>query len=482
MSVEATVTAAPFPDLPGLTDNENLSLRVMLKQIRDKAAFHRTVQAYYDLENSFRAANNGIIPGRYSQLGLILGWAQKGVDALSARCKFAGLTWSDGDLDSVGYREFEIANRFRAETDKATVSELIHAVSFAVATKGETGEPAGMLHYASGEDASGLWNNRLRRLDAFVWVHEWANNEPVSLTFYAPGKTVTAVKGTAWATEVSTHSFGMPVEPLSYQPRLKRWSGRSRINRAVRGLQRAAVRELVRLEGHMDLYSRPEFILLGADESVFADTGDAWTAGLGKVRGIPDDLDMAEADLPSLARADVKHFQAASPEPHLAALNMYAKMVARELALPDSSIAITDFANPTSGEAYDASQQELIAAAEGVTDSNTPGLERVARIALAMHNEETEVDPRWATIRANWQDPRYQSRAAQADAGSKIIGSVPELAGTSVGLELLGLSPDQAERAEAEMRRNRLSAAVGGLAAAARPREVEVVEGETGGE
>jgi hypothetical protein len=46
----------------------------------------------------------------------------------------------------------------------------------------------------------------------------------------------------------------------------------------------------------------------------------------------------------------------------------------------------------------------------------------------------------------------------------------------------LGLSPDQAERAEAEMRRNRLSAAVGGLAAAARPREVEVVEGEPGGE
>src|SRR5690606_36822267 len=114
MSVEATGTAAAFPDLPGLTDDENLSLRVMLKQIRDKAAFHRTVQAYYDLENSFRAANNGIIPGRYSQLGLILGWAQKGVDALSARCTIAGLTWSDGDLGSLGSREFEMANQFRA--------------------------------------------------------------------------------------------------------------------------------------------------------------------------------------------------------------------------------------------------------------------------------------------------------------------------------------------------------------------------------
>jgi hypothetical protein len=59
-------------------------------------------------------------------------------------------------------------------------------------------------------------------------------------------------------------------------------------------------------------------------------------------------------------------------------------MFAREASLPDTSVAITDIANPTSADSYDASQNELIAEAEGATDDWTPPLRRSIQRALAI--------------------------------------------------------------------------------------------------
>jgi hypothetical protein len=170
---------------------------------------------------------------------------------------------------------------------------------------------------------------------------------------------------------------------------------------------------------------------------------------LGRIKGIPDD---EEAETP---RADVKQFPASSPAPHLAALNAYAKLMAREASLPDTALAISEITNPTSAESYDASQYELIAEAEGATDDWSPGLRRVMMKALAIANGVTEIPDTWASIAPKWRDPRYISRAAMADAGMKQLVAMPWLAETDVGLELLGLTAQQRERAESERRRAR---------------------------
>jgi hypothetical protein len=248
--------------------------------------------------------------------------------------------------------------------------------------------------------------------------------------------------------------------------------GRSRLTRAARGHQDAAARELVRLEGHMDVYSFPEFWMLGADPSVFKDEAGnplpVWRQMLGRIKGIPDDQDMLDSDAPNLARADVKKFDASSPAPHLAAVNMYAKLCARELSLPDAALAITDFANPTSADAYDASQRELIDDAEVALTGFSAGLQRVVRIALAMQAGEETVPDAFRTIECEWRDPRYTSKAAQADAGSKAIAAVPWLAETETGLRLLGLTPQQVETALAERRRAQAGARLDSLIAAGR--------------
>src|SRR5690625_2543598 len=102
--------------------------------------------------------------------------------------------------------------------------------------------------------------------------------------------------------------------------------------------------------------------MLGADASIFKNADGspkaAWQVMLGRIKGIPDDPD---AEQP---RADVKQFPASSPEPHLKALNAFAKLMAREASLPDEDFALSDMANPTSADSYTASREGLIAEAE----------------------------------------------------------------------------------------------------------------------
>lgn len=219
----------------------------------------------------------------------------------------------------------------------------------------------------------------------------------------------------------------------------------------------------------MDVYSFPELLLLGADGAVFRDedgnTINSWMSMLGRIKGIPDDEDAANP------RAQAVQIPASSPEPHLAALNAHAKTCARALSLPDDALAMTDVSNPTSAEAYDASQYELIGDAQNAMDDWSIPVRRSFIRGLAIKNGLTEIPAEWNSISDKWRNPKFLTRAAEADAGAKQVASVPWLAETEVGLELLGLSDDQIRRALADKRRaearttlNTLRGLTGGLA------------------
>ncbi|MFF1531516.1 phage portal protein, partial [Cellulomonas sp. NPDC058312] len=96
---------------------------------------------------------------------------------------------------------------------------------------------------------------------------------------------------------------------------------------------------------------------------------------------------------------------------------------------------------------------DLIAEAEGATDDWAPALRRSMIRALAIANGEKSIPDKWRTVDTKWRSPVYLSRAAQADAGAKQLATVPWLAETEVGLELLGLDEQQIKRALADKRR-----------------------------
>lgn len=439
----------------GRGDDVDEALAPLVDRLEQVTPQNKIHDAYYEAKARLKRMHGGIVPEQYYRLGLVLGWSSKAVDSLGRRCNLERMVWADGDLGSLGYAEFAAQNRLHSEVDQAITDALIQGVAFGVASS--TDEAPGLLHFYSALDATGSWDAVTRSLTSLLVVRDRAEDGRITaLSLYLPGRTIAARKDGQWeVTGDSPHSFGVPAAPLVYRPRLRKPLGRTRLTAPVRGLQDAAARALVRLEGHMDVYAYPEFWMLGADPSAFRDANGElipeWLQRLGRIKGIPDDQDLL--DTPSLARADVKKFDAAAPTPHLAALNTYAKMFARETSLPDSSVAITDFSNPTSAESYDASQYELVAEAEGARDEFKPALDHLVPIALAMRNGLSEVPDEWRSIDSQWRDPRYVSRAAQADAGSKQIAALPWLAETEVGLELAGLSPQQIERAMAERRR-----------------------------
>src|SRR5699024_3578353 len=118
--------------LPDLDDDDNATLTRLLGVINKKGRFNRKVDAYYDAERNIRATLGGVIPPQYYNLGLVLGWSAKAVDALGRRCNLDGLEWPDGDLDDLGFRELWDGNRLGSEVDQGITSTLIHAVSFVV--------------------------------------------------------------------------------------------------------------------------------------------------------------------------------------------------------------------------------------------------------------------------------------------------------------------------------------------------------------
>jgi hypothetical protein len=442
--------------VPGLNDFESDVLNRNLERLRRRYQANFTRSCLYDGKNATEQ-RSGVVPPQYYNLGIALGWSAKAVDGLTRRTRLERMVWAGGDLGSLGYAEFARDNFLLSEVSQGLTDSALHGVSFLINTQGLDGEPTSLGHVKDALNCTGTWNTRTRRLDDALSVTEWDHTQvgkPAVFVLYLDGLTITAEKVDGdWTVERSTHPWGVPVEPLVYRPRPSRRYGQSRLTRPVMGLHMAAVRELIRLEGHMDIYSYPEFWLLGGDMSSFKNADGTqkavWQVMLGRIKGLQDNPEKPDA----LARPDVKQFPAASPEPHAKSLALLSRAFAREASLPDSAVALEGLSNPASADSYDASQYELIAEAEGaMSDWDTPISRFVAR-GLAIQNGMSEVPASWLSIQPDWLGAKYESRAQKADAGAKQLAAVPWLAETRVGLELLGLDEQQIDLALAERRR-----------------------------
>jgi Phage portal protein, SPP1 Gp6-like. len=455
--------------LPKLKADEQATLNRLVKQLKDRTDRNKLRQQLYDNKHTARRIGD-TIPGRYFNMGIVLGWTGKAVDALARRCTLDTFVWPEGDLNDLGARELWDENEFGSEINSAKVSSLIHGPAFLVNTVGVEDEPDSLIHVRDAVNATGEWNARRRRLDNLLSVTDRNDQgEITGLALYLDNLTIVATKDGKWTVEKQEHVYGVPAEPMVYKPRVGRPFGSSRITRPIMGLQAQAVQALIRLEGHMDVFSFPDFWLLGAKaEDVAGEDGAnvaAMAAQLGRIRGIPDlPADDPNARDNNLDRAEIQQFPASVPTPNLAALNAFAKLFAREASLPDSAVAITDLSNPTSGESYDASQYELISESEGAVADWSPRVKRAFLRGLAIKNGESEIPDEWLSIEPRWRDPRYTSKASKADAGLKQIQAVPWLAESEVGLELLGLDEQQIRRALADKRRMGGSAALTAVA------------------
>lgn len=442
--------------LPELNDDVVDKINGLYKQLIERTQRNLLRASFYDGKYAISEIGK-IIPPDYLRTATVLGWSAKAVDTLARRCNLDAFVWPDGDIDSIGGADLWEDNSFASKSNSGMVSSLIHGPAFLINDEGGSGEPDSLIHVKSALNATGTWNVRANRMDDLLSVTSRDDEgNPTGIALYEDGVTVTADRDDDgdWHCEVWSHYFGTPVEALRYRPREDRPLGSSRISRPVMSLQKRALKSIIRMDGHSDVYSWPQLILLGADAKNFKNTDGsfkpAWQIALARVFALPDDKDEPDA---ARARADVKQFPAASPEPHIKDIELIAKMFSGETSIPVESLGFSNRANPTSADSYVASREDLIAEAEGATDDWAPAFRRAFIRGLAIRNRLKEVPAEWKTIDAKFRPPVYLSRAAQADAGAKQLGAGPEwLRDTTVGLELLGLDAQQIKRALAEKR------------------------------
>ena len=473
--------------IPDLNDDVVDTINRLYQQLVERTPRNMLRASFYDGKYAISQIGS-IIPPEYLRTATVLGWSAKSVDTLARRCNLTEFFWPDGDLDELGGTEVWDDNWFATKANSAMVSSLLHGPAFLINTEGDDDEPDSLIHVKSALQATGDYSTRRNAMENLLSITKRDDKgNPTAIALYEDGVTVVSEQDDntgRWEADVQTHNLGIPVEVLPYRPREDRPMGASRITRPVMSLQKRALKAIIRMDAHGDVYAFPQLILLGADANNFKNKDGtlrpAWQIALARVFGLPDDPDEPDA---KRARADVKQFPAASPEPHIRAIEQIAMMFSGETSIPVEALGFSNRANPTSADAYIASREDLIAEAEGAVDDWRPAFRRSFQRALAIKNGLDTIPKEYASIDAKFRSPLYLSRAAQADAGAKQLGAGPDwLKETEVGLELLGLDPGQRKRALAEKRRLGTPSVVQALLAGAPPAGGPAVDTTNAGE
>src|SRR5664279_797688 len=152
--------------LPGIFDDEQRTLNMLLDRLEAKRYRNLLRASYYDGRRAVLQVGT-VIPPIYYRLGIVLGWSAKAVDILARRCNCDGFVWPDGDLGSIGFRDVWEGNSLGSEISSALISSLIHGTSFLINTEGDPAEhePPGLIHVKDAMSATGEWNSRARRLE-----------------------------------------------------------------------------------------------------------------------------------------------------------------------------------------------------------------------------------------------------------------------------------------------------------------------------
>lgn len=444
--------------IPGLDDDDQRELDALVAQWRAKRPRNNLRTAFYDMKNATRHLMSSNAPAEVKRRKYVLGWSAMAVDKLNRRCNVDGFYDPNGyNLDDLGLPELERTNRLRQELSQAGVSSLIHAVSWLVTVFGEEGEPDVLILPRDATNATGIWDPRRRALRSFLSITDTDDRgEPTEMTMYLHGRNILMKKDGGWTFDGKDHDYGLPVDPLRYKPRLGRPFGSSRLNRAVMSYHEQGLGVMMRADVNGIAYSLPRYALLGATESAFQNADGSikptWQAAWDAIWAIGDDEELATRDN-ALARADIKQFHGQSPEPQTAHLRMLAQMFSGETGIPLGELGLIGDANPTSEGGLRAGKDDLIAEAERTLDDWEPDMSASVTRAVRMLNRgDVPDDLQVLPIKRN---PMFESRAAAADAGAKVLDQHPELRGTEVGMEISGLTADQIKRARAEIRTNR---------------------------
>ncbi|WP_417556340.1 phage portal protein [Microbacterium sp.] len=453
-----------IPQVIGLQPDQQEALGELVAQWVSKMPRNIERMLYLDGKNKLKDLRIALPPQLVGQLEIVMGWPEKAVYELANRIVLDRITDVDGASDPFDLNRVLFDNRFDVELPMATASSLAQSCAFMSTTPGGDGDPDALVMFHSALWATGIWDRRRRALKSALLINDTDGlGQPTRMTMFLPAETVVCVKGAGWYVEDAIpHRLGrVPMEVIPFRPTLDRPFGRARVDRRVISLTDRALRAGARLEVHSELFSAMKLILLGASEDTFTDdTGKPvplWSFYMGRLNTLSKDED---GDVPEL-----EQIKAESPEPHIAVMRQLASEFSGHTGVPLGSLGIaTD--NPESAQSKTVAREDIVADAEKQQTIMTAVLRRGLENVLMIRDGLSERPDGVLDLQFIWRRPDRPTLAAVADSGAKQVGSIQGLAQTTVGMELLGLRPDQIDRAQSELRRTRAASTLDRLQAA----------------
>ena len=432
----------PFasPKVLGLAPEDQAVLDKLVTQWRRRRPRNMLRQNYLDGKTPLKDLGAALPPELVAQLDITIGWPQKAVEELANRIRFEG--FAGGDQNPLGLADILAGNRFEIEFQQAVTSSLAQSTAFVTVTPDD--RVGALIQFHSALWATGLWNRRTRQLSAGLLVTDVDDlGRPTGLLLLVSGEVVECAAGpNGWYIADVTPTYlreRIPMEPLPFQPTLDRPFGRSRIDRRVMSVTDRGMRAAARLDIHAELFSALKLILLGADPDAFAKGAWSWLMARANIISKDEDNDVPK----------IEKISAESPEPHIAVLRQLAGEFSGHTGVPLASLG-NSTQNVESAQAKQEAREDIIGHAETQHLVYGAALRSAFGTALMIRDSLTEPPPELRDVQLVWRPPNRPTLAAVADAGAKQVAAVPGLAETTVGMELLGLTPQQIDRFQQE--------------------------------
>lgn len=443
-----------------LTSDELGLIDGLVKKLGDHQRTNHTKEAYYEGKQRLKDLKISIPPS-LKLVDSVVGWAGTAVDVLEERLDFEGYIGAD----NLGLNEIYRENELDLESSLGHKDALIYGTGFVFVGKGrpELGEPETLITIESPKKATALYDLRTRRIAAALLVNGDERGEITQGSLYLPNETIFFAVNENIFVELyrDVHNLGrVTVSPLINNPRSGDAHGRSEITRAVRSYTDSAMRTLLGAEVAREFYSAPQRYILGAKEDAFLDADgnpiDAWKAIQGRILAMPYNED-------DNVMPQVGQFTANSPAPYFDQIRAYAQLVAAETAIPASYLGFqTD--NPSSADAIRQMEARLVKRAERRQRQFGRTWSEVAKLALLVRDGGIPAEA--ANLRPIWRDAATPTRAASADAATKLIASGVLPPDSEVTYNLLGFSDSDKQQLKAEKATLQATNLVANLAAA----------------
>ena len=435
-------------------------LQRLLNTYRQHDAANAAKNRYYEGKISVASVNLGIaLPDNIGRLQIGCAWGAKAVDVLAARSMFDGFVGTNGEPVTVLER-IVTGNRLVAEYMQACRDELKIGCTFATLSA-DPGLGC-KIRFHSPATAAARWDGDKGRIESGFAIIDTAPDNaegthwtPSHVNLYTDTDIWVLTRlydSSAWRAERHPHRMGRPLmEPLVWNATSDKPFGRSRIKEPVRRLIDSYVRTIANATIGLEFSTTPQKYLLGlTDDQYDAVINQKFRQYVGSILASTTNPDTGEK--PTFGQLSQGNIT-----PHVDMMRILATQFSAATGLTVSDTGVVNDANPTSADAIGAQSVTLVQMAEQLNTGNGDALRTIALMALAIaQNTTVEALPEeQKDVMAHFKNPALPSIAATADAAVKIASVRPAFAQTDVFAEMMGFSPADIRRINAQEQRAR---------------------------